>query len=187
MTADIDDISLRDLTEEDLGLLLKWLTDERVLEHYDGRDTRYDADSIREKYMEPLPPDSFRKIAEYRGMPLGYIQIFFADDKIREEYSYTGPGKTYAADMFIGLPEYWNKGIGSAMIGQLCRWLSENRGADAVILDPRTENTRSVHVYEKCGFRKICLLPAHEMHEGQLCDCFLMECRLDCPQSEVTE
>ena len=35
------DIRIRTLTEYDFLLLLKWLSDERVLEFYEGRDKRY--------------------------------------------------------------------------------------------------------------------------------------------------
>ena len=38
MTALSEQISIREMTEEDLSLLLTWLTDQRVLMYYDGRD-----------------------------------------------------------------------------------------------------------------------------------------------------
>jgi RimJ/RimL family protein N-acetyltransferase len=174
-----EDIELKELTEDDLGHMLRWLTDDRLLMYYDGRDTVYDEVSIREDYLDPLPPDSYRKIVLYRGEPVGYIQIFFADEELREEYCYSSDlEKVYAADMFIGVPEYWNMGMGTAMIEVLCAWLREERGAQAVILDPRKNNPRSIHVYGKCGFVQIGELPEHEIHEGEACDCILMERRL---------
>lgn len=36
-----DDIRIRTLTENDYELLYKWLTDERLLEFYGGRDKKY--------------------------------------------------------------------------------------------------------------------------------------------------
>ena len=38
--------------KDDLRFMLKWLTDERVLEFYDGRDSKFTAETIREKYTE---------------------------------------------------------------------------------------------------------------------------------------
>lgn len=35
------DISVRMLDEEDFPLMLIWLTDERVLRYYEGRDMKY--------------------------------------------------------------------------------------------------------------------------------------------------
>lgn len=34
---------------------------------------------------------------------------------------------------------------------------------------------RAIRCYEACGFRKVKRLPAHELHEGQWKDCWLME------------
>ena len=179
MAALPEQISIRDMTEEDLSLLLKWLTDDDVLMYYDGRDVHYDEESLRENYWDPLPPDSYRMICEYGGKPIGYIQIFYADEEIREEYMYeNGARKAYAVDMFIGLPEYWNRGIGTAVMETLCRWLRDSLRAQAVILDPRENNPRAIHMYHKAGFKKIGELPGHEIHEGEVCDCILMERRL---------
>ena len=40
MKIEKDEITIRDFTETDLPLMLKWLTDKRVLEYYEGRDVR---------------------------------------------------------------------------------------------------------------------------------------------------
>ena len=57
--------------------------------------------------------------------------------------------------------------------------LFEAKGADWVILDPHVDNARAIRAYEKCGFRKIKLLPEHEWHEGKYVDCWLMGIRWD--------
>lgn len=36
-----ENVKVRTLTEDDFSLMLKWLTDERVLEFYGGRDKKY--------------------------------------------------------------------------------------------------------------------------------------------------
>ena len=38
------DINIRPLEEKDFPLMLKWLTDERVLRYYGGRDLKYTLD-----------------------------------------------------------------------------------------------------------------------------------------------
>ena len=37
------EIAIRDFTETDLPLMLKWLTDDRVPEYYEGRDVRFES------------------------------------------------------------------------------------------------------------------------------------------------
>ena len=41
MKIEKDEITIRDFTETDLPLMFKWLTDQRVLEYYEGRDVRF--------------------------------------------------------------------------------------------------------------------------------------------------
>ena len=44
----IQNILIRYLTENDFLLMLKWLTDKRILEFYDGRDVNYTMESLAE-------------------------------------------------------------------------------------------------------------------------------------------
>ena len=47
-------------------------------------------------------------------------------------------------------------------------------GAAQVVIDPRATNKRAIRCYEKSGFRKVKVLPKHELHEGALRDVWLM-------------
>ena len=69
----------------DLELMLKWLTDERVLEFYDGRDSKFTAETIREKYTEE-EDDFYRMIIEYDSIPIGYSQMYRVQGKIRSSF-----------------------------------------------------------------------------------------------------
>ena len=62
------EIAIRDFTETDLPLMLKWLTDDRVLEYYEGRDVRFTMDTLSEHFLEAIPNGS-RMIIEYNGLP----------------------------------------------------------------------------------------------------------------------
>ena len=41
-----DEIRIRTLQEDDFPLMLKWLTDERVLKYYGGRDKKYTLEEL---------------------------------------------------------------------------------------------------------------------------------------------
>ncbi len=110
-------------------------------------------------------------ILVYEGRPVGYLQFYPAE---REEYAFEGEGVVYGLDLFIGEPEHWNQGLGTQYIQMLLRYLFETLQADWAILDPHIDNLRAIRVYEKCGFRKLKLLPEHERHEGRYVDCWLM-------------
>lgn len=173
------DLSIRALTDADFPLLLKWLTDARVLAFYGGRDKRYTLSSITAHYSRPFASDGMRVILEYQGVPIGYGQIYRVCGEMFDEYDYPDAGEiVYATDQFIGEPSYWNRGIGTRYMRAVCAYLKAHRDANAVILDPHSDNLRAIRAYEKAGFRFIKALPAHELFEGQRTDCILMECRL---------
>ena len=53
-------VSFRPMSEDDLVLMLKWLTDDRVLEFYDGRDKKHT-----------------QKTAAITAAPVNIIFVFF--------------------------------------------------------------------------------------------------------------
>ncbi len=171
-------LRLMEDTEEDYALLARWLTDPRVLEYYEGRDHPFPLDKVKEKYSprvlsaEGVAPC----IMEYECQPVGYLQFYAADPA---EYQFEMRGKIYALDLFIGDPSLWGHGLGTQFVRLLLCYLFENRNVDWVILDPHVDNIRAIRSYEKCGFRKLKLLPQHEQHEGKNVDCWLMGIRWD--------
>ncbi len=175
MRVEDGEILIRDFTESDLSIIYKWLTDERVLEYYEGRDVRYTMESLSEHFLETIP-DGFRVIFEYRSKPIGYGQAYKLSVELYEEYDYPDNGHiVYAMDQFIGEPEYWSKGIGSSFLKMMTAYLKENMAAERVLLDPHQNNYRAIRAYEKARFKNIKPLPKHEMFEGEKVDCWLME------------
>ena len=88
------DIRSRTLTEEDFPLLLKWLTDDRVLEFYEGRDKKYTLDEIKKHFSEEWEDEVFRVIINYQGKPIGYGQIYKMYDELYDEYNYPRSNET---------------------------------------------------------------------------------------------
>lgn len=173
---------IREFSEDDLPLMLKWLTDERVLEFYEGRDVKYTRELLEEHYLEE-PPGGFRLIIEYVGAPIGFGQAYRLSGEMFDEYDYPDTGRAvFAMDQFIGEPEYWNRGIGTEFLRLILAYLEDELGAERILLDPHKNNLRAVRAYEKAGFRIIKALPEHELFEGKAEDCLLME--LDCGEAQ---
>lgn len=165
---------------DDAAVLLKWMTDMRVLEFYEGRDKRYTEELIYEDFFEEDDDAAIKVILEYGGKPIGYGQIYEILDEYYGEYEYENRGETvYGIDQFIGEPDYWNRGIGTEYLKLVLKFLREEKRADAVILDPHQDNARAIRCYQKAGFRIIKSLPEHELHEGKMRDCYLMEYRYE--------
>lgn len=57
----------------------------------------------------------------------------------------------------------------------MVNYLIHDKNADRVVMDPHVRNTRAIRCYEKCGFKKVEILPKRELHEGEYQDCWLME------------
>lgn len=172
------DIRIRSMTDSDYPIMLKWLTDDRVLEFYEGRDTHFDSVTLKSHFSEVWDTVHYRVIFAYKGKAIGYGQIYKLNDEMYEEYHYPQNGETvFATDQFIGEPEYWSRGIGTKYMQTVLDFLKTAENADAVILDPHKSNARAIRAYEKAGFKIIAELPEHELHEGEKVDCCLMEYR----------
>ena len=65
-------VSFRPMNEDDLVLMLKWLTDDRVLEFYDGRDKKHTLKTICGHYTEQWAEELYRVIIEYDTIPIGF-------------------------------------------------------------------------------------------------------------------
>jgi aminoglycoside 6'-N-acetyltransferase len=160
--------------EADYRLLARWLTDERVLAFYEGRDNPHPYERIVEKYRPRARGEEFVRpcIQSHEGRDVGYVQYYpvaSPDDCGLEEAD-----DTWGVDLFIGEPELWGKGIGTRALAALVRHLFAAENARRVVLDPHVDNQRAIRSYERCGFRKVKLLPEHEPHEGKQVDCWLM-------------
>jgi aminoglycoside 2''-phosphotransferase len=174
------EMKVRLLTDNDFTYMFKWLTDDRVLEFYGGRDKKYTYETLKEHYSEDWVDEVIRVIIEYNDTPIGYGQIYKMYDDLYDDYHYPRSSEVvYGMDQFIGEVHYWNKGIGARYTKMIFEFLRKERNADAIILDPHKNNLRAIKMYQKAGFRIIEDLPKHELHEGKKEDCYLMEYRYE--------
>jgi aminoglycoside 6'-N-acetyltransferase len=169
------EIGLRYLVQEDELLLSKWLTDEKVLEFYEGRDRPHDLKLVRKHFFEDRECIT-QCIIQYDQRDIGYIQFYPITNEEKEIYGYIEDSDViYGMDQFIGEVEYWNKGIGSKLVGATVDYILREIKANKIVMDPQAWNTRAIRCYEKCGFIKKKYLEKHEYHEGQYRDCWLIE------------
>lgn len=97
-----ENIRVRTLNDNDFPLMLKWLTDERVLEFYGGRDKKYTLETLKEHYTEPWEDEVIRVIIEYNGQPIGYGQIYKMYDELYDDYHYPRSNDiVYGMDQFM--------------------------------------------------------------------------------------
>jgi len=168
-------LTVRELAKEDNYLLAKWLSNPSVLQFYDGRDNPFDLEKVNEKFY-PLQDNVVRCIIAFDSIEFGYIQYYRLNVNTRKQYGYVNDKDViYGMDQFIGETQYWDRGIGKIIIKSMVDYLINTKHVNKVVMDPQTWNNRAIRCYEKCGFKKIKLLPCHELHEGEYRDCWLME------------
>jgi aminoglycoside 6'-N-acetyltransferase len=163
-------------TPADYAVIARWLTDTAVLMYYDGRDNPSPLPRVIAEFGPYVRGETnvVPCIVEYAGVPIGYLQYYVLDADERAAFDLPDLPDLFGMDVFIGEPSYWDRGLGTRLVAATLRYLFEQAGARQVLIDPQTWNARAVRVWEKCGFRKVRLLPAHELHEGVYRDCWLM-------------
>jgi 8-oxo-dGTP pyrophosphatase MutT (NUDIX family)/ribosomal protein S18 acetylase RimI-like enzyme len=127
--------------------LADWLTDERILEHYEDRETPYPA--------TPL-------VITADGAAVGYAQHFPVAGPLRAEYhlddvhEVAGLERVDAVELFVD-PDRWGEGIGAAALTKVLERLFAE-GIDGVVVDPQVSNERAQRLYERHGFRWVAYL-----------------------------
>lgn len=96
-------------------------------------------------WREPL-------IAEISGRPVGYLEIL---DPAADPEAYWGevPPGLRAIDIWIGEAGDLGRGFGTQMMQRALARCFANPDVDAVLVDPRADNTRAHRFYERLGFR----------------------------------
>ncbi|BCJ38997.1 hypothetical protein Athai_65000 [Actinocatenispora thailandica] len=172
------DLTVRPMVDDDFATMAGWLSDPRVLSWFGGRDRPMSLLDITAKYTPRLagtvPVHCL--IAEYHGMPVGYLQYyrwrdFTADAAALRLSTLDNP---YGMDLFIGRPELWGAGLGSRMLRLVLDHLFGTLGARRVALSAMSHNYRAQRAYQKVGFRRVRLVPDAEVHEGVARDEWLM-------------
>ncbi len=162
--------------EEDYRLMHRWCNSRHILETYSGEERSLS--QIREKYRKRILGEEAVTPAfiVLDGRDIGYLQFYRIDPA-----SY-GTGTeidmeqdSYAMDLFIGEEEELGKGIGSRIVGLTCSYLFRELCAQAVYIDPRTDNVRGIRSYLSAGFREAGIVRGREMFRGSLHDSLIMK------------
>lgn len=168
------DISIRPMKASDFDLVAKWLSDPRVFEFIHGKPK--DLTWVKKKYGPRIAKKEKinSNIIEYKNKPVGYIQ-YFDIKPYEKDYEMENANDIWAIDLWIGEPNFWDKGIGSKALKLIMEHIFKDKKAKKIIIDPHIDNSRAIHVYEKVGFKKVKILKAHEAYKDIKVDAWLME------------
>lgn len=159
--------------EIDYQLMAKWLSTPKVYEFIHGRPKNLEW--VKQKYGPRVRKEENVNscLIEYVSKPIGYMQYFPVTKK--EDYELKSEKDVWAIDMWIGEPDFWEKGIGSRSLKLLVDYIFKSLKAEKIVIDPHTDNPRAIRAGEKAGFKKVKILKKHETYKDKKVDAYLME------------
>ena len=144
-------IVLRPLSDAHLPHLYRWMADPEVTYYTESAiGLKYDEATVRRKYGG-MSQCALCFLVEANGAPVGecWLQKMNRTDVIA---MYPKDADVRRIDMCIGEKEYWNKGIGTAMIGMLVDYAFAGEHADVLHCFCEDHNPRSERMWQKHGF-----------------------------------
>lgn len=174
-----DGFTFRPVVDGDVARLASWLRDPEVGAWWHGVTETYDERFVREHVLGDDEAHVTKAIVELDGQPIGFQQWYPLRDEPETlaEYGLVADDGAFAIDQFIGESRLHGRGIGTRQVRAVTAWLvgPDGPGARRVFTDPVVENARALRCYEKAGFTRLRVLPAHEELDGERRDSWLLE------------
>ncbi len=135
------EIRVRVMNANDWRDLYEIWTDPRVC--WGTLQTPFQSEDEIRKKVETPPEGMYRLVAEVGGRVVGASNL----------HRRRSPRMQHVADCGVSVhPDYWNRGVGSALMAAVVdladNWLNIKR----VELEVYTDNAAAIHLYEKFGF-----------------------------------
>jgi AacA4 family aminoglycoside N(6')-acetyltransferase len=148
------EVTLRLMTEADLGMLHEWLNRPHIVAWWGGEEARPSLDEVRQHYLPSVLAGA--GVTPYIAMigteAIGYAQSYVAmgsgDGWWEDE---TDPG-VRGIDQSLANAADLNQGLGTALVRALVNRLFSDPAVTKVQTDPSPDNHRAIRCYEKAGF-----------------------------------
>lgn len=146
-------INFRLFTEQDIENLVAWVFEPHVLDVWDSAQG-VEKKLVQDKYEKRLYDDYIETyIITIDEIDVGMIQTYFIDNhsdfSLIDEFA-------KGIDLFIGDPDYINKGFGTQVLRQfITEHVFNDPHVEYACIDPEVHNEPAVRVYEKVGFHTI--------------------------------
>ncbi|WP_456274424.1 GNAT family N-acetyltransferase [Bacillus sp. AK031] len=147
-------IGIRKMMEEDLSLMGRWLSTDKVYEFYSNNGKPLSSEEVANKYLPRIKGSStvVPYIFQYGEQPSGYLQMYPSSSDELKDWGYPEGTTVWGMDCFIGEPSLFNKGLGTRMVDLFTDHIIREANPDYIVLDPSITNKRAIRCYEKAGF-----------------------------------
>jgi aminoglycoside 6'-N-acetyltransferase Ib len=153
----VPEVTLRLMSEADLGMLHEWLNRPHIVEWWGGEEARPSLEDVRQHYLPSVLAEAgvTPYIAMIGTQAIGYAQSYVAmgsgDGWWEGE---TDPG-VRGIDQSLADAADLNKGLGTALVRALVGNLFADPGVTKIQTDPSPDNLRALRCYEKAGFVRL--------------------------------
>jgi len=147
-------ISFAAVKDQDLALLYAWFQKPHIADLW---KEPHDWGLFHNKFSHQLTrTDCFSFLVLDGDTPFGYIQYHQVNDEDRLLFpDITIPSSSIGIDLFIGEPDYLNKGLGTKFIKEFLTFVQKKEPlCHMILIDPACDNYRAIACYKKVGFRE---------------------------------
>lgn len=154
-------------TENDMAMLLSWLTNPDVLQYVYAENAPWNIEKIWGEFSEKATGESsvVACMIMYQDREIGYIQYYPIEEysyKLNDQSLYEQIKGGYGVDMFIGEPELWQKGIGSQALNILEDHFRKTLNMHTICVDPAVDNERGIAFWRNVGFETIDIIENYD-------------------------
>ncbi|WP_347862923.1 GNAT family N-acetyltransferase [Salimicrobium sp. PL1-032A] len=145
-------ISFRKAVESDLELVHKWMQEPHVHPFW---QLNLPLEAFGVHFRKALN-DSHQTV--YIGLmdnePMSYWESYWVEGDVLEESYETRP-YDQGVHLLIGEKGYLGKGYALPLLRAMVSFQFEHEKTEKVVAEPDRRNEKMIHVFEKCGFRKV--------------------------------
>lgn len=155
-----DQVTLRPVTEDDIGALVALFALPGVAEWWPGENLP------RLQARLESTDEGVGLVIEVEGVLMGFVQYFEEPD----------PDYRHATIDIVLHPDWCNRGLGTDAVRALARHLFDDLGHHRITIDPTVSNARAIASYRKVGFRDVGVMRRYERaNDGTWRDSLLMD------------
>jgi aminoglycoside 6'-N-acetyltransferase-1b/aminoglycoside 6'-N-acetyltransferase-2 len=155
MPIDTSALTLRLMTENDLGMLHEWLNRPHIAHWWSGESGRPTLAEVQEVYLpRALAKENVTPyIAMLDQVPVAYAQSYVVAGSGGGWWEdETDPGLR-GIDQSIADPELLGQGLGTRLVRALVGRLFSDPSVTRIQTDPSPQNLRAIRCYQRAGFR----------------------------------
>lgn len=152
---------------DDLALVHRWMQEEHVHPFW---NLNIPLDRFRTHYEKALA-DSHQTlyIGTIDGEPVSYWEAYWVKGDVLEG-SYPAAPFDQGVHLLIGEKAYLGKGCALPFLREMVRYQFQEPKTAKVAAEPDIRNEKMIHVFERCGFRRIKPIPLPDK-QAQLMFC----------------